>query len=390
MKYNNINRRIFYISFFLTTIATSLHHSILTVLLLSRGLNISDIVLVQLFFNVAIVLFEFPSGVLADLYSRKFLYMFSNLFLIIFFVIVYFSSNIFMLATAWFVYGLSNALSSGTIDAQLVNDIKRENDNLLHIFIRNVQQLNMIGLILGSSIGSFLYFTIGANIYVLGIIMTVIAILVVLPFKNNQTVITNENNKLKAHLSQVFNDIKESKIIQLLTISTMISQIFMQTHFQLWQNYLLDISINKKILFIFYILFQAIGFFIIYVPLFMVDRIIKKRYIFIIVIIPMILLIGMKAKYSIVIYCVITAIFTLINFYINTNFSKFVSEKNISSITSFRGTITRITSIIILALSGLMLKFMTTTLVIIVNFLIATIIIVYLLNKITQLKNKTN
>ena len=56
---------------FLATIAYTLPHSILTVLLLSKGLSISQILLIQSAYSLAIILCEFPSGMLADTWSRK-------------------------------------------------------------------------------------------------------------------------------------------------------------------------------------------------------------------------------------------------------------------------------------------------------------------------------
>lgn len=73
---------------FLVTVAYSMPHSILTVILLSKGLSLSQILIVQSAYSIAIVLFEFPSGLIADNYSRKNIYSLSKLFLIVMFLIV--------------------------------------------------------------------------------------------------------------------------------------------------------------------------------------------------------------------------------------------------------------------------------------------------------------
>ncbi|WP_270329263.1 hypothetical protein [Streptococcus infantarius] len=43
----------------------------MTVILLAKGLSLSQILIIQSAYSIAIVLFEFPSGLLADNYSRK-------------------------------------------------------------------------------------------------------------------------------------------------------------------------------------------------------------------------------------------------------------------------------------------------------------------------------
>ncbi|GHR53728.1 hypothetical protein JP0100_05680 [Helicobacter pylori] len=99
---------------FLLIIAQSLPHAILTPLLLSKGLSLSEILLVQTFFSFCVLVAEYPSGVLADLMSRKNLFLVSNAFLIASFsFVLFFDSFIFMLV-AWGLYGLYSACSSGT------------------------------------------------------------------------------------------------------------------------------------------------------------------------------------------------------------------------------------------------------------------------------------
>ena len=51
--------------------ATTIPHAILTLLLLSKGILINQIAIIQLFYNVAVLIFELPSGIMADNFSRK-------------------------------------------------------------------------------------------------------------------------------------------------------------------------------------------------------------------------------------------------------------------------------------------------------------------------------
>ena len=152
---------------FLVTVAYSMPHSILTVILLSKGLSLSQILIVQSAYSIAIVLFEFPSGLIADNYSRKNIYSLSKLFLIVMFLIVLFSNNFYLIFAAWFCYGIASALDSGTLDAYIINQLKiahREDD--LRKFLALNNRLEIVGLLLGSSLGGVLYLSIGINIYV--------------------------------------------------------------------------------------------------------------------------------------------------------------------------------------------------------------------------------
>lgn len=119
----------------LITISYSLPHSILTVLLISKGISLSQILVIQSAYSLAMILFEFPSGVVADMYSKKNVYILSKLLLIILYIVVICSDNFLILYFAWFLYGLASALDSGTIDADLYNQIKCSNEFELSNFI---------------------------------------------------------------------------------------------------------------------------------------------------------------------------------------------------------------------------------------------------------------
>lgn len=65
------NTFVYLLANFLVIVAYSMSHSILTVILLAKGLSVSQILLIQSAYSIAIVLFELPSGLLADNHSWK-------------------------------------------------------------------------------------------------------------------------------------------------------------------------------------------------------------------------------------------------------------------------------------------------------------------------------
>ena len=78
-----------------------------------------------------------------------------------------FSNNFYLIFAAWLCYGIASALDSGTLDAYIINQLKmahREDD--LRKFLALNNRLEIVGLLLGSSLGGVLYLSIGINIYV--------------------------------------------------------------------------------------------------------------------------------------------------------------------------------------------------------------------------------
>lgn len=375
----------YYFSLFLLTVSTSLPHSVLTVLLLDKGLSLSQIMIVQAGYSLAIILFEYPSGVIADIYSRKKLFIYSKLFLIGLFGIVFATQNFFLIVFAWFIYGISNALDSGTIDAQIINDLKNmDNSNGIRKFVRYSNQLNFVSLILGSTLGSFLYFKIGISIYLISILFTIMSVSVVAIWYSNQsqTKLVDENISISIQsiFAQVSSGIKEMQFnvnLRYIVFFTAISQIFFQTHFQLWQAYFLSINISEKNFYVFYVIFQLISIIAYSIPfknnVKKSKRSLMMAFISIISVIPIMLLTKLQMV-SLVIYIIYIFIYNILDYVYNLTFAEQVSEDNISSLTSLKSTIGRLASIFTLVYSSLLLNYLEVKYVIIFNFMISSIL----------------
>ncbi|MFC2295329.1 MAG: MFS transporter, partial [Leptotrichia hongkongensis] len=102
----------------------------------------------QSFFNLSMIIFEIPSGVMSDLYSRKKVYILSLVTLVITFFLIIFSKSLFWLSVAYTMYGLANALETGTIDVVLINSLKN-NETGLQKFLKYQKQISTFSSILG-------------------------------------------------------------------------------------------------------------------------------------------------------------------------------------------------------------------------------------------------
>ncbi len=175
----------YYVSLVLLTIAISLPHAVLTVLLLSKEITLSQIMMIQAGYSFAVFISEYPSGLIADIYSKKIVFIFSNLFLLVMFCLVISMNNFWMLFIAWFMYGISSALETGTLEAEIINQLKLSKMQI-DKFISNSNRLNFIALLIGSSVGSFIYYAIGIKLYWISIILTIMSIICVGIFLNGK------------------------------------------------------------------------------------------------------------------------------------------------------------------------------------------------------------
>lgn len=377
------NTLVFLLSNFLVSVAYSLPHSILTVILLAKGLSLSQILIIQSAYSIAIVLFEFPSGLLADNYSRKNLYSLSKLFLIIMFLIVLFSNQFYLIFAAWFCYGIAAALDSGTLDAYIINQLKLAHHGAeLRKFLALSNRLEIVGLLLGSSLGGILYHFIAINIYVLGTVFLVVSTLISFFFFKETTKSDSLKDShvmiLKKQITDSFKELRKQPRLSLILIFDFLTQIFFQTHFQLWQSFFLSKGIDSQYFPFFYITFQVITLFSYSIN---IDGVKKYTGVLkfspLIVFLPLTFFLG-KIEIFLTAYFIFVFVFYVIEFILNYQFNKMVSVENISSLISFKSTVSRIGSVLLLCILSFMVKQMSVSAVMAIDFMLSLVLLVVL------------
>lgn len=390
-----IKKQIFHylLATFLVTVAYTLPHSILTVLLLEKGLSLSQILIIQSAYSLAIILFEFPSGMLADNWSRKYLYLSSRFLLIIMFVIVLISSNFYFLYLAWFIYGIAAAFESGTLDSYLINKLKRSsNDRLIESFIAKDNKIQFASMIIGSGIGGILYFIIGIKIYVIAIVLVSLSIFDIGVFFKEESDYDTEKlgiEILKKQFSISLKELKDNSILKVIIVFDLLTQLFFQAHFQLWQSFLLEKGIEKQYFTFFYFLFQIISILSYSIHTDKLQKLVNYRFcLLLITILPLFFLSNLPIVY-LVAYILYVFIFYIIQFVLSIYFNKQVSTRTISSLISLKSTISRISGLLILYVLSLLINYISVSLVISATFILSLLSILLLLNYFIKHNNKT-
>lgn len=380
------NTKVYYISTFLLFLASTMPHSILTVLFLKKGLLMSQIVLMQSFFNLSMIIFEIPSGVMSDLYSRKKVYILSLVTLVITFSLIIFSKSLFWLSVAYVIYGVANALETGTIDVVLINSLKN-NETGLQKFLKYQKQISTFSSILGSGIGFLLYFKIGVNIYFISITLILINILLTTLFFSDENKKANENINFqifKRHIAECISELKEKRVMKYYFIFFGIIQIFIQSHFQLWQKLFLDKGIGEKNFFVMYVLFQIIVIIAYNTNILLINM--KKLYLLLILIFLMVITVVVLKNNLIFtgIYLILCTFFFIINYYFEFHFNKILSKEKISAITSMKSFFSRIFSFGTLFISSLLLRKISVVNLFVINVTVVIFVVMYLIFRINR------
>lgn len=93
-------------------------------ILAARGYSLVEIGLAETVFHITSLLFEIPSGVLADVFGRKKMLIVSTVMRLIGAVIMIFSSNLFMICASLAFHAMSYNFSSGSGDALAYDSLK--------------------------------------------------------------------------------------------------------------------------------------------------------------------------------------------------------------------------------------------------------------------------
>lgn len=91
----------------------------------SKGLTVFDMSLLLTIWSVTAVLFEVPTGVLADRISRKLIIITGTSFKLICFVLWLFAEEFFLFAAGFVFWGLQEAFCSGSTEALLYDTLKK-------------------------------------------------------------------------------------------------------------------------------------------------------------------------------------------------------------------------------------------------------------------------
>lgn len=341
-------QKIYYWVLTLKSIAIAMPHAFLSLLFLQKGMDYSKIAVIQSFYSLGVVLFEYPSGVLADKYKKKYIYLISILLLAITYLIILFFNTYFFLIIAWFIYGISTAMETGTIDAELIILIKKYTDTnqmskTISKFIGTSGQISSVCAILGSCLGFILYKKIDIDIYWIMLLLILISgIITLFFFRLPCSSKYMENRSIYTIIKDSLKEIQKTPILKYIMVLFIALQIFLQIHYQLWQSFFIDCGINENFFIGIYLSFQIITIVTYKLPVqkFFIKTSVPIGIIFVI---SVILLYVIKLPYiQLIIYMLPVFIISLVTYYTEIKYNEIVQISNISSLTSLISTIMRL------------------------------------------------
>lgn len=157
----------------------NLSSGIWMIYLYHQGFNYIEIAIFEVLFHISSLLFEIPTGVVADLFGRKTSRILGILFYLVYIVLLLSSSNIYIISLAFIICGLSYTLESGAGEALVYDSLKEDNNekNFMKVNGRKeviLQSASFTALMVSGMLFDIhfnLPFLLTGGVFILGLIM---------------------------------------------------------------------------------------------------------------------------------------------------------------------------------------------------------------------------
>lgn len=177
---------IYSLIFFLNSYINGLMVPILSLLLMDKGASLSNLSLIIGMYAVTVVVFELPTGIMADMVGRKKTFCISLVVSLISSLFFLFGDGIVAICIGIFMQGLTRAISSGSFEALFIDSYTDLfGKDALHKVTTRISVLDALGLSAGALTGGLFpeisknYFTL-LGTYDLNIIIKILLTLTVL------------------------------------------------------------------------------------------------------------------------------------------------------------------------------------------------------------------
>lgn len=360
------------------------------------GFSLTQIGVLLAISRLTILIFEIPTGSIADNYGRKFSTILGYIISIILYISIIFTTNFYIICILYALMGIAFTLISGAYDSWIIDNLKynKQNKLLQEFFIKERSLINfsiiftgILGVIITKKYGLVSIWYLGALAFFVGLII----LLNVKEYGFKKIKKPKKKNKIILQIKKSLKEIRKKEILKLFIILTFIYTFWVHTAgicTNLWP--ILFNKLNLKDYLLGY-LFTISGIIGIFAP-FLIKKIkIKKDSTKIIILLSVLITTGIlmiflnQLIYLIIIFLIIQFLRDIIIPINKHLFHKNVQTKNRATIDSTKSMITSIAIIIVLPLSMYLAEIYGIKNIIIYSFILI-IPVIFLYNKIRKIE----
>lgn len=231
---------------FLNSFSTGLLIPVLSLLLIDKGASLSNISVIMGIYSLTVVIFELPTGIMADMLGRKKIYCFSLIISLLGFSVILMGNKMIFLCIGITLYGSSRALSSGSFDALFIDSyIDKFGIDKLHKITTRLSVLDALGLSSGALTGGLLpkvsnsifphLGTFDLNLISKIFLIVIVLLLSIIFISENTKSETKEHISLRQHVKNSSSIVMKNETIKCIFISAFSTGFFLLSIETYWQ-----------------------------------------------------------------------------------------------------------------------------------------------------------
>ncbi|HBV68160.1 MAG TPA: MFS transporter [Clostridiales bacterium] len=244
--------KVYSLIFFLNAYLSGLLVPVLSLLLLEKGANISNLSIILGLYAFTVVALELPTGIIADVFGRKSSFCLSIVISIMSLITFLTGKGFMFLCIGIMLYGLSRALSSGSFEAMFIDYyIDNYGKDKLHNITTRLGVLEALGMSAGALSGGYFpeisntYFaslgTYDLNIIIRIALAAIVAILSFAFIQEDKIHSKEERITLKQHIINSSEIVTKNSTVICIFISVFSTGFFLSSLETYWQPHFITL-----------------------------------------------------------------------------------------------------------------------------------------------------
>lgn len=245
MKEKNIYSNVYKLNLYWFFHSLNFFYVIERLFSIERGLNIQEMVYLEIIYAFLIVLLEVPTGIISDLWDRRKIMILSAFFTVLSILVLTEAYSFFAFSVAIIFAAISTALYSGTSNSILydsLKSIKQEYNFEKKLGLSNA--LSSISAGIGALTGSFiaLKYSYSATYY-LSLITAIIVFLVSFSLIEPEKIIEKDSKEEKFSFKEIFSFFKKDNLLYFIIIIAVVISSCITYIDEYWQIFFEQVNV---------------------------------------------------------------------------------------------------------------------------------------------------
>lgn len=213
-----------------------------------RGITVIQVVYTEIFYAIAVMIFEVPSGALSDFWNRKAMMLMSAICAFLEFFILVFAYSFWQFVLAVVIAALGKALASGTSNAIIYDSLKHlKEEKRFEEVLGKSNFFDYISSLLAALLGAFIASKGNYEVnYWLSLVSIVVSFIIALTLVEPRINSAKKSEKYNYYIKEAFLFLKSHGSIRFILLIGIVASACITYVDEFWQLYVKEINIPLR------------------------------------------------------------------------------------------------------------------------------------------------